>query len=84
MEQATAAQPGERLKRFETNCGLRGGCERVAIEQRRRSVDLVCGLPNGLRRLRNRGQSDPGVRKGALTTFRNVVNAFTLSCAARA
>ena len=31
IEQATAAQSGERLRRFETICGPRGGCERETL-----------------------------------------------------
>jgi hypothetical protein len=31
IEQATAAQPGERLHRFETICGPRGGCARETL-----------------------------------------------------
>jgi hypothetical protein len=31
IEQATAAQPGERLRRFETICSPRGGCERETL-----------------------------------------------------
>ena len=31
LEQATAAQPGERLHRFETICGPRGECEREPL-----------------------------------------------------
>jgi len=57
-------------------------CRRRAVDCRPGPVDVVCGLPDGLRRLRNRGQSDAGVRQGALTTCRNSFNAFTRSCAA--
>jgi len=31
LEQATAAQPSERLHRFETICGSRGGCQRQPL-----------------------------------------------------
>jgi hypothetical protein len=31
LEQATAAQPGERLHRFEAICGPGGGCERELL-----------------------------------------------------
>ena len=31
LEQATAAQQGERLRRFVITCGPRGGCEREAV-----------------------------------------------------
>ncbi len=31
LEQATAAQPGERQHRFETSCGPRGGCQREPL-----------------------------------------------------
>ena len=31
LEEATAAQPGERLHWFETICGPRGGCEREPL-----------------------------------------------------
>jgi hypothetical protein len=32
LEQATSAQPGERLRRFETICGPCGGCEREPLD----------------------------------------------------
>ena len=31
IERANGAQPGERLRRFETVCGPRGGCERETL-----------------------------------------------------
>jgi len=31
LGQATATRPGERLRRFQTICGLRGGCEREPV-----------------------------------------------------
>jgi hypothetical protein len=31
LEQATAAQPSERLQRFETICASRGGCRREPL-----------------------------------------------------
>jgi len=65
--QAVAAPRGERLHLFETVCVPRGACRRELLtDQRSRPLDVVSRLLDALRRLRNRGQSDPWVRQNPL------------------
>jgi hypothetical protein len=72
LEHAIAAQPGERLRCFETICGPRGGCAREPLTAVP-SVDVVPGLFDGVRRLWEGGESDSRVREGSLTLTQSAI-----------
>jgi hypothetical protein len=62
---AADAEPGERLRRYETICRPRGGCRRESLINDP-GLDILPRLSDGLRRLSEGGQSDPRVSQGEL------------------